>query len=166
MRHLPDDFREFLSLLNEQKVDYLIVGGWALGLHGYVRATGDMDVWIGQREENLDRLLMALSSFGVPGPISKGFFREKGNAFRMGRPPMKIEIITEATGIDFYESLANRVVIETDGISIQFIGYDDLIKNKRSTGRLKDKADLEELGEQVDEGSDSRLSLFKIPIDF
>jgi len=147
MKHLPGDFREFLISLNDHKVDYLVVGGWALGIHGYVRATGDMDIWIGQQSENLDRLLIALSAFGVPGPIDKAFFEEKGNAFRMGRPPMKIEVITEASGIEFYESLDNRLNIETDGIVIPFIGYSDLVKNKRSTGRLKDLADLEELGE-------------------
>lgn len=148
MRHLPEDFREFLSLLNEKQVDYLIVGGWALGVHGYVRATGDMDVWIGLEEENIERLIDAMLEFGVPGQISKKFFMKKGNVFRMGMPPMKIEIITEASGIDFYESQKNRIVIEIDDLKVPFLGYDDLVKNKRSSGRTKDKADLESLGEE------------------
>ena len=150
MKHLPDDFREFLASLNDHKVEYLVVGGWALGVHGYVRATGHMDVWVGQKSLNLDRLLQALSHFGVPGPISKDFFEILGNTFRMGRPPMKIEVITEASGIDFYESFSNRVNIEAEGIQIPFIGYNDLVTNKRSTGRLKDMADLEALGESLD----------------
>jgi hypothetical protein len=66
MKQLPDDFREFLNFLNERQVKYLVVGGWALGVHGYVRATGDIDIWVGSDEENLDRLMDALFSFGVP----------------------------------------------------------------------------------------------------
>jgi hypothetical protein len=130
MKQLPDDFRDFLNILNSRKVKYLIVGGWALGVHGYIRA-----------------LISALIDFGVPEPIEAKFFKENGNAFRMGSPPMRIEIITEATGIDFESSFLNKVEIETDGIVIPFLGYDDLIKNKHSSGRLKDRADLESLGE-------------------
>ena len=150
MKHLPDDFRDFLSLLNEKGVDYLIVGGWALGVHGYVRATGDIDVWVGLSESNLDRLFEAMIAFGVPGPISKSFFREKGNAFRMGSPPIRIEVITEASGIEFEKCLENRVLIDADGLSIPFLGYPDLIANKRASGRLKDLADLEALGEPLE----------------
>ncbi len=150
MRHLPDDFRDFLSILNEKQVRYLIVGGWALGVHGYVRATGDMDIWIGTEDENVDGLIESLVEFGVPSGISKDFFKEKGNAFRMGTPPMRIEVITEATGIDFSNSYENRIQIEADGIAIPFLAYEDLVKNKRSSGRLKDLADLEGLGEEME----------------
>ena len=110
---------------------------------------GDMDIWVGLEEPNLDQLIAALKDFGVPGEISKEFFRIKGNAFRMGRPPMRIELITEATGIDFYDSYQRKVEIEADDIMIPFLGYDDLIRNKGSTGRLKDLADLESLGEPI-----------------
>lgn len=147
MQQLPEDFRDLLCLLNEHRVKYLIVGGWALGVHGYVRATGDMDIWIGQSDENIDQLLRALNAFGVPEGIDKNFFKENGNAFRMGNPPLRIEIITEASGIDFTASYPNRVLIEADEIRIPFIGYEDLVKNKRASGRLRDLADLEGLGE-------------------
>ena len=147
MKQLPDDFKDLLCLLNEQEVEYLIVGGWALGVHGYVRATGDMDIWIGQTDTNIQHLLNALTAFGVPEGVDRSFFKENGNAFRMGSPPLRIEIITEATGIDFAASYPNRVMIETDGIKIPFIGYTDLVKNKRAGGRLRDQADLEALGE-------------------
>ena len=146
MRQLPDDFRDFLNILNEKQVEYLIVGGWALGIHGYVRATGDMDIWIGTQEENLDRLLSAMEEFGVPKGISKDFFKRKGNAFRMGSPPMRIEIITEASGIDFPECYIRQIEIEADRVKIPFLAYEDLIRNKRASGRLKDLADLEGLG--------------------
>ncbi len=149
MQQLPDDFRDLLSLLNEHKVNYLIVGGWALGVHGYVRATGDMDIWIGQNDSNIGALLLALKAFGVPEGIDSDFFKEKGNAFRMGSPPIQIEIITEASGIDFEASYSNRIEIKADGLDIPFIGYDDLVKNKRASGRLRDLADLEGLGEDA-----------------
>jgi hypothetical protein len=148
MRHLPDDFKDFLNILNQKQVRYLIVGGWALGVHGYIRATGDMDIWISTEDDNLDLLINALAEFGVPGGISKDFFKEKGNAFRMGTPPMRIELITEASGIDFRSSYKNKIEIEADGITIPFLAYQDLVKNKRSSGRLKDLADLEGLGEE------------------
>lgn len=147
MKQLPEDFKDLLCLLNEHKVEYLIVGGWALGVHGYVRATGDMDIWIGQSDVNIQNLLSALSAFGEPDGIDQEFFKENGNAFRMGTPPLRIEIITEATGIDFAASYLNKIMIETDAIQVPFLSYQDLVKNKRASGRLRDLADLEALGE-------------------
>ena len=148
MQQLPEDFKDLLCLLNEHKVEYLIVGGWALGVHGYVRATGDMDIWIGQSDTNINALLAVLKAFGVPDGIDREFFKENGNAFRMGTPPLRIEIITEASGIDFDASYPNKVTIEADGIEVPFIGYADLVKNKRASARLRDLADLEGLGEE------------------
>ena len=106
-----------------------------------------MDIWIGQSDKNIKNLLSALSAFGVPEGIDSDFFKEKGNAFRMGSPPIQVEIITDASGIDFSASYSNRVLIDTDGLQMPFLGYDDLVKNKRSSGRLRDLADLEGLGE-------------------
>lgn len=147
MQQLPEDFKELLSILNEKQVEYLIVGGWALGVHGYIRATGDMDIWISQSDLNINKLLAALEAFGVPAGIDGEFFKEKGNAFRMGNPPIQVEIITEASGIDFDASFSNKVQIEADGMTLPFLSYADLVQNKRSSGRLKDQADLEALGE-------------------
>ena len=147
MQQLPEDFKDLLCLLNEHNVEYLIVGGWALGVHGYVRATGDMDIWISQSDANIQKLLTALSAFGVPDGIDSDFFKENGNAFRMGNPPLRIEIITEASGIRFDASYAKRVIIEADGVALTFINYEDLVTNKRASGRLRDLADLEGLGE-------------------
>ena len=147
MQQLPEDFKDLLCLLNEHNVEYLIVGGWALGVHGYVRATGDMDIWISQSDANIQKLLTALSAFGVPDGIDSEFFKENGNAFRMGNPPLRIEIITEASGIRFDASYAKRVIIQADGVDLSFINYEDLVTNKRASGRLRDLADLEALGE-------------------
>ncbi len=94
MKQLPDDFRDLLSLFEEKGVEYLVVGGWALGVHGYIRATGDMDIWISQSDVNIDCLLSALAAFGVPEGMDREFFKDTGNAFRMGNPPLQIEIIT------------------------------------------------------------------------
>lgn len=149
MLQLPEDFKDLLCLLNEHSVEYLIVGGWALGVHGYVRATGDMDIWIGQSDANIQKLLRALNDFGVPEGIDSEFFKENGNAFRMGNPPLRIEIITEATGIHFDASYLKRVTIEADAVQLPFIHYDDLVTNKRASGRLRDLADLEGLGEDI-----------------
>ena len=136
-----------LSLLNEHEVEYLIVEGWALGVHGYVRATGDMDIWIGQSDFNIERLLKALTAFGVPSGVEAEFFKEAGNAFRIGNPPLRIEIITEATGINFSQSYKRRILIEAGAMTLPFLSYDDLVTNKKASGRLRDLADLEGLGE-------------------
>ena len=149
MKQLPDDFRDLLSLFEEKGVEYLVVGGWALGVHGYIRATGDMDIWISQSDVNIDRLLSALAAFGVPEGMDREFFKDTGNAFRMGNPPLQIEIITEASGIDFASSYDKRVVVETDGLQMPVLSYCDLVRNKRASGRLRDLADLEGLGEDV-----------------
>lgn len=149
MKQLPDDFKEFLSLLNETQVEYLVVGGWALGIHGYVRATGDIDIWISREEANLNHLLEALKAFGVPGEVSKDFFRELGNVFRMGSSPLRIEIITEATGVDFSDCYKKKIEVALENITVPFICYEDFVQNKRTSGRLKDLADLESLGEEV-----------------
>ncbi|MDG2170897.1 MAG: hypothetical protein P8L44_23550 [Opitutales bacterium] len=149
MKQLPDEFREFLSILNEAGVKYLVVGGWALGIHGYVRATGDIDIWIEIEEDNLDRLLKAFDLFGVPSGVSKSFFREEGNVFRMGASPLRIEIVTGISGVKFSDCFPNKTGIDLDGITVPFIGYNDFVTNKRSSGRLKDLADLESLGEDL-----------------
>ncbi len=126
-RPLPDDFRDFLSLLNERGVEYLVVGGWAVGVHGYPRATGDIDVRIAVSEENVDRLMDALYAFGAPADIPRGFFFERGNVFRMGRTPMKIEVVTSASGVVFGQGYDRRKEVTIGDLVIPFIGFDDLI---------------------------------------
>jgi len=147
-RPLPDDFCEFLNLLNEHGVEYLVVGGWAVGIHGYPRATGDIDVWIAVSEVNVARLLEALAAFGAPGDIPSDFFFESGNVFRMGAAPMKIEILTSASGVDFAMCYQRRKVANLEDMEIPFIGLEDLIANKRASARSKDMADIENLGRE------------------
>ncbi len=100
LKQLPEDFKEFLNFLNSNKVKYLLLGGWAIGIYGHPRATKDIDFFIGIDESNLDRLITALREFGAP-PIDIANFKEKGNVFRMGRSPVQIDIINEASGIQF-----------------------------------------------------------------
>lgn len=144
LKRLPEDFRDFLNSLNKNGVKYLLLGGWAVGIYGYPRATGDMDVLIAVDETNLNRLLKALYEFGAP-TIDKSHFKEKGNVFRMGRSPIKIEIINDASGIDIEDCYSRRNVVHVDGIDISLISREDLIKNKRASGRAKDIADVESL---------------------
>ena len=148
LKRLPEDFKDFLNFLNKNGVKYLLLGGWAVGIHGYPRATGDMDVLIAIDDANLDKLLKALFEFGAP-TINKGHFKEKGNVFRMGRSPIKIDIINEASGIDIEDCYSRRDVVHIDGIDISLISKEDLIKNKRASGRAKDIADVENLEDFV-----------------
>jgi len=150
-RQLPEDFKDFINLLNSNNVCYLLVGGWAVGIYGYPRATKDIDFLIANDDENLKKLQKALREFGAP-EIDMGYFKEKGNVFRMGRSPIQIDIINEATGIDIVECYARRHVITIEGTDISLISKDDLIKNKKASGRKQDIADADNLeGETISE---------------
>ena len=144
-RQLPEDFKEFLKLLNSNNVQYLLVGGWAVGFYGYSRLTADMDIFIGISEENITSMKLALQEFSVP-EFDRSMLTTKGHVFRIGRAPLRIEILNEISGVDFDAAFSNREYIELeDQLRIPIISVDDLFKNKSSTGRTKDKADLEEL---------------------
>ena len=143
---LHPDFKDFLKLLNSQGVKYLVVGGYAVGYHGYPRATGDMDIWIAVNPDNALKVKRVFCDFGMPSSeVSEDLFLKKDKIIRMGNPPVRIEVITGASGVDFSECYSRREVIDIDGISINFISIDDLKKNKKASGRHKDLADLEHL---------------------
>ncbi|MEA3221593.1 MAG: DUF6036 family nucleotidyltransferase [Thermodesulfobacteriota bacterium] len=143
---LHPDFKDFLKLMNTHNVRYLLVGGYAVGYHGYPRATGDMDIWIEMSESNSKKVVSAFHDFGMPDKtISESLFLEKNKVIRMGVPPVRIEDITSASGVDFNECYSNREAIEIDGILINFISLRDLKKNKHAAGRHKDMEDLEHL---------------------
>jgi predicted nucleotidyltransferase len=143
-KRLPDDFRDFLNSLNKNDVKYLLLGGWAVGIYGAPRATADMDVFIAIDDENIDKLQKALYEFGAP-TVPNDHFKEVGKVFRMGRSPLRIEIINQASGIDFKGCYQNRKSISVDGIDISIIAIEDLLKNKKTAGREKDCADLRNL---------------------
>lgn len=145
---LPDDFKEFLKLLNEIEVRYLLVGGYAVGFHGYPRATADMDVWVAVSPDNAAKLVEAFRRFGMTDPqLSPALFQERGKIIRMGVPPMRIEVLTEIDGVAFDECYAARVEAEIDGQIVPLISREHLLRNKRAAGRHKDLDDIENLEE-------------------
>ena len=116
---LPDDFKEFLKLLNAQQVEYLLIGGYAVGYYGYPRATADMDIWIAVHPQNANRVVAALKKFGfdVPG-LSPDLFLKEGQIIRMGEPPLRIEIATTISGVKFDECFAGRKVEVFDDVPL------------------------------------------------
>jgi hypothetical protein len=143
---LPGDFKEFLKLLNEKGVRYLVIGGYAVGYHGYPRATNDMDIWIAIHPENAQRVVDALRKFGFDLPeLIPDLFLQAKKIVRMGKPPMRLEIITSVSGVEFDECYSSRVVDILDGVYASIIDLHHLKLNKKAAGRLKDLADLENL---------------------
>lgn len=143
---LPIDFKEFLQLLNAHKVEYLLVGGYAVGYHGYPRATIDLDLWVARHSQNAKKLVLVLRNFGfdVEG-LSEDLFLEENKIVRMGEPPIRIEIITSASGVNFKECYNNRVIDSFDDVPVNVISLKHLKLNKKAAGRHKDLDDLENL---------------------
>lgn len=145
---LPDDFREFLRLLNEAEVEYLLIGGYAVGYHGYPRATADMDIWVGISPDNASKLVDVFSRFGMSDPdLTVDLFQERGKIVRMGVPPIRIEVLTEIDGVTFEECHAARLTVEIDDQLVHLISREHLRKNKQAAARHKDLDDLEHLPE-------------------
>jgi len=144
--NVPPDFKEFLRLLADHRVEYLLVGGYAVGYHGYPRATADMNIWIAVNPQNAHKLVAALKDFGFDtSELSPELFLQEGQIVRMGVQPMRIEIMTSATGVKFDECYKTRVVDELDGVTTNIIDLDHLKINKNALGRYKDLADVENL---------------------
>lgn len=142
---LPPDFRELLKLLNSHGVEYVLVGGYAVGAHGFPRYTGDLDLFYGLGGENTERLAAALAEFGLPFPAAE--LNRPDVMFRMGVKPMMLEFMSEISGISFDQAWRNRVTWALDDLDVPMISLADLRTNKRASGRHKDLADLEELPE-------------------
>jgi hypothetical protein len=144
--HLPPDFKDFLQLLNVHKVEYLLIGGYAVGYYGYPRATADMDVWIAISPSNASRLVNVLTEFGFAMPmLSPQLFLQAGQIIRMGVPPMRLEILTTISGIEFEECYQQRTIDLIEGVEVNIINLEHLKKNKKASGRHKDLNDLENL---------------------
>jgi hypothetical protein len=143
---LPPDFKEFLQLLNAHQVEYLLVGGYAVGYHGYPRATVDMDIWIGRGAATAERMVAVLREFGFDVPnLSADLFLKDDQIVRMGVPPIRLEIFTSIPGVRFEDCYPARIVGEIDGTTVSLINLQDLKTNKKASGRNKDLADLENL---------------------
>jgi phage replication-related protein YjqB (UPF0714/DUF867 family) len=143
---LHPDFKEFLRLLNENSVSYLLIGGYAVGYHGYPRATNDMDIWIAVHRDNANKLVAALRKFGfdLPG-LTPELFLQNNKIIRLGNPPIRLEISTGISGVGFEECFESRIVDTLDGVEVNIIDLIHLKTNKKAAGRLKDLADLENL---------------------
>jgi len=143
---LPPDFKEFLKLLKSKNIRYLLIGGYAVGYHGYPRATNDMDIWIAIDPKTAEQMVLALKEFGFDTPqLSKKPFLKKNSIVRMGIAPMRIEIFTTISGVDFEKCFQQRIIDEIDGIEVNIISLEQLKVNKKASGRHKDLDDFENL---------------------
>ncbi|MHC4638379.1 MAG: nucleotidyl transferase AbiEii/AbiGii toxin family protein [Planctomycetota bacterium] len=144
---IQKDFKELLELFNAHKVEYLIVGGYALAFHGAPRFTGDIDLLVKPDSENAKRILTALAEFGFGSlELSEADFTVSQRVVQLGVPPVRIDIMTSLTGILWEKAIAGKVPGNYGQTTVHFIGKEDLIANKKVLGRKKDLADLEALG--------------------
>jgi hypothetical protein len=145
---LPDDFKEFLKLLGSNGIEYLLIGGYAVNVYGYVRTTNDLDVWVKVNPENAARIDRALREFGfATAALTPDLFLAPNNVVRMGLPPVRIEILTTISGVEFEACYAERETIQIEEIAVPVISLGRLRQNKAASGRAKDLADLENLPE-------------------
>jgi len=146
LMQLPRDFKEFLQLLNSKQVEYLLVGGFAVGYHGYPRATGDMDVWVHPSPQSAEGIVEALVAFGfAPATLTAELFTKPRQVVRIGLPPLRIELLTTVSGVEFADCYRRRTIAVLDGVEVPIICLEDLKANKKAAGRLKDLNDLEHL---------------------
>ena len=143
---LNEDYREMLQKLSAEKVKFLLVGAYALAAHGYPRATVDLDLWVMPSPENAEAVLRALTHFGAPVlDLTPQDLQDEGTVFQIGVAPRRIDIITAASGLQFDEAFKNAISLDVEGIQVHVLCIDDLIRNKKATGRMKDLADVEAL---------------------
>lgn len=143
---LPPDFSAFLRSLNAHGVSYLVVGGYAVGFHGYPRATADIDLWIPRDADTAGRVVAALHDFGFNVPeLSADLFMRSDQVIRLGVPPVRIELLTTIAGVEFVDCLGRAVETSLDDVPVRIIGLEDLKRNKRAAGRHQDLADLDHL---------------------
>ena len=143
---IPRDFLDLLKLLNQHGVKYLVVGGYAVVLHGHNRMTGDLDLFIELSPANAEAFCAAYHEFGLGrGEVTAADFLEEGKMIRAGCEPMRLEILNRISGVTFEECYPNRIEIEVEGIPIKFIGRNQLITNKLASGRNKDLSDVKKL---------------------
>lgn len=140
------DFKEFVELLIKHDAEYLIVGGYAVGVHGHPRYTGDLDIWLNPTRENAERILVCLNEFGFASyGLRHEDFMKEGNIVQLGYPPLRIDLLTQIDGVTFKDCYQNKTQVEIEGLLVNFIGYNDLLKNKKESGRLRDLDDINNL---------------------
>jgi predicted nucleotidyltransferase len=143
---IPDDFREFLRLLNDHGVEYLLIGGYAVAYYGYPRTTAGIDIWVAMSRDNASALVEVFHRFGMSDPsLTVELFLKPDQVVRMGVPPMRVEVLTSIDGVEFADCYAASRHVEIDGVAVRIISLPDLKANKRASGRHKDLDDLEHL---------------------
>jgi hypothetical protein len=145
---LNQDFKEFIQLLNEYEVHYLVIGGYAVALHGHPRYTKDLDIWVEMELNNAKRLMDALTVFGFGSVgLTQEDFLSSDQVIQLGYPPNRIDLVTTPDGVNFENCYQSKIEVEIDEIKVNFIDLENLKINKKASGRLQDLADLEKLSE-------------------
>jgi hypothetical protein len=140
---LNPDFIDILSAFSEEGVEYLVVGGFAMAFHGYVRATGDIDLWIRISEENAKKVYRALQKFGAPlANLNVDDLQQPGMVYQMGVIPNRIDVMNQISAVQFDEAWENKTVFEFESLKIPVIGRQDLLSNKKATNTIKDGGDI------------------------
>lgn len=146
--NLDPNFKEFVECLNAREVRYLIVGGYAVAFHGHPRYTKDLDVWLERTFENVRRLMQSLDDFGFGSVgLAEEDFLEPDQIIQLGNPPVRIDLLTSLSGVEFEACYQDRETSQLDDVQLSFIGLQKLRENKKATGRHQDLADLENLKE-------------------
>ena len=143
---LNEDYRDILSIFREEKVEFILVGAFALGVHGIPRATGDIDLFIRPERENAERVYKSLMRFGAPlSGINPQDFSTADLIFQIGLPPRRIDIITSISGVTYDEAFSDHITADVDGIPVPVISTENLIRNKLESARDKDLLDVKVL---------------------
>ena len=145
MTTLPKDFREFIGLLSKNNVRYIVIGGYAVVYHCYVRSTNDIDIWIDIQNDNIKKVIKALDEFGFSSLSIKDTDFSPNQIIQLGYPPNRIDLITTPAGIDFETCYESKEQVIIDNIAVNIIDLENLIKTKKASGRTRDLADVEEL---------------------
>lgn len=146
MLEVKKDYKELLELLNGKKVEYLIVGAYALAFHGHPRFTGDIDIFVNSTDENARKIIEALNEFGFESlGLEPDDFQQPDNIIQLGFSPIRIDFLTSIDGVTWDEALNGSVTGTYGDIPVKYLGKNEFIKNKKASGRLKDLADIEEI---------------------
>jgi hypothetical protein len=139
---LNKDYKEILQIFLSENVEFIVVGAYALAAHGLPRATGDIDIWVKPTKENSIKVYNALAKFGAPlYNVEESDFENKNNVFQIGIIPRRIDIVTEIDGVEFSQAEKNKLILNIDELNVPVLSLKDLLQNKKSTGREKDKLD-------------------------
>lgn len=148
---LNEDFKDFIQAFNENEVEYILVGGYAVIIHGYNRTTGDLDIWVNRTKENYKKIVRSFFEFGMPvfDMTEINFlYNHDFDVFSFGVPPVSIDLMTRAKGLDFESCFEKAEVHEIDGVNIRVLHLNDLIRAKKASNRSKDQDDIEKLSSQ------------------